>query len=157
GRRASRRPAQRSSRNNRDAAGACSAPRARGFRRGSWAWVCAERARETRWTRAIAGPACAVQSVRSAGRTDHRRPSCVNIRRGAVGTPSVSRVSDLPSPFASMRIAIISTPFIRVPPAGYGGTELFCYELAEELHARGHDVTIFTTGDSEVSCKKRWL
>ena len=56
-----------------------------------------------------------------------------------------------------MRIAIVSTPFIRVPPAGYGGTELFCYELAEELHARGHDVTLFATGDSEVSCRKRWL
>jgi glycosyltransferase involved in cell wall biosynthesis len=56
-----------------------------------------------------------------------------------------------------MRIAIISTPFIRVPPQGYGGTELFCYELAEELHLRGHDVTVFTTGDSIVSCKKRAL
>jgi glycosyltransferase involved in cell wall biosynthesis len=56
-----------------------------------------------------------------------------------------------------MRIAILSTPFIRVPPIGYGGTELFCYELAEELHARGHDVTLFTTGDSEVSCQKRSL
>jgi glycosyltransferase involved in cell wall biosynthesis len=56
-----------------------------------------------------------------------------------------------------MRIAILSTPFIRVPPAGYGGTELFCYELAEALHHRGHDVTIFTTGDSQVSCRKRSL
>lgn len=56
-----------------------------------------------------------------------------------------------------MRIAILSTPFIRVPPAGYGGTELFCYELAEELHARGHDVTLYTTGDSVTSCAKRWL
>ncbi|MFT3766949.1 MAG: glycosyltransferase family 4 protein [Minicystis sp.] len=56
-----------------------------------------------------------------------------------------------------MRIAILSTPFIRVPPAGYGGTELFCYELAEELHARGHDVTLFTTGDSTTTCRKRWL
>jgi glycosyltransferase involved in cell wall biosynthesis len=56
-----------------------------------------------------------------------------------------------------MRIALISTPFIRVPPVGYGGTELFCYELAEELTTRGHDVTIFTTGDSEVSCRKRSL
>jgi len=56
-----------------------------------------------------------------------------------------------------MRLAILSTPFIRVPPNGYGGTELFCYELAEELHARGHDVTLFATGDSEVSCRKRWL
>ena len=56
-----------------------------------------------------------------------------------------------------MRIAIVSTPFIRVPPPGYGGTELFCYDLAEELQARGHDVTLFTTGDSAVSCAKRWL
>jgi len=56
-----------------------------------------------------------------------------------------------------MRIAIISTPFIRVPPDGYGGTELFCYELAEELHARHHEVTIFTTGDSVVRCRKRFL
>jgi glycosyltransferase involved in cell wall biosynthesis len=56
-----------------------------------------------------------------------------------------------------MRIAILSTPFIRVPPAGYGGTELFCYELSEELCARGHDVTIFTTGDAWTSCRKRWL
>jgi glycosyltransferase involved in cell wall biosynthesis len=56
-----------------------------------------------------------------------------------------------------MRIAIISTPFIRVPPAGYGGTELFCYELAEELTARGHDVTVFATGDSVVSCRLRAL
>jgi glycosyltransferase involved in cell wall biosynthesis len=56
-----------------------------------------------------------------------------------------------------MRIAIVSTPFVRVPPAGYGGTELFCHELAEELHARGHDVTLFTTGDSASSCRRRWL
>jgi glycosyltransferase involved in cell wall biosynthesis len=56
-----------------------------------------------------------------------------------------------------MRIAILSTPFIRVPPLGYGGTELFCYTLAEELHARGHDVTLFTTGDSSVSCRTRFL
>lgn len=56
-----------------------------------------------------------------------------------------------------MRIAIISTPFIRVPPRGYGGTELFCFELAEGLTERGHDVTLFTTGDSAVSCRRRAL
>jgi glycosyltransferase involved in cell wall biosynthesis len=56
-----------------------------------------------------------------------------------------------------MRIAIVSTPFIRMPPQGYGGTELFCYELAEELTTRGHDVTVFTTGDSVVRCRKRAL
>jgi len=56
-----------------------------------------------------------------------------------------------------MRIAMISTPFIRLPPRGYGGTELFCYELAEELTARGHQVTVFTTGDSVVTGRKRAL
>lgn len=56
-----------------------------------------------------------------------------------------------------MRIAVISTPFIRVPPVGYGGTELFCYELSEELRSRGHDVTLFTTGDSVTSCRRRSL
>ncbi|WP_434042617.1 MULTISPECIES: glycosyltransferase family 4 protein [Sorangium] len=56
-----------------------------------------------------------------------------------------------------MRIGIISTPFIRVPPSGYGGTELFCYELAEGLSARGHEVTLFATGDSAVTCRRRAL
>jgi glycosyltransferase involved in cell wall biosynthesis len=56
-----------------------------------------------------------------------------------------------------VRIALLSTPFIRVPPRGYGGTELFCHELAEELHARGHEVTLYATGDSETSCRKRFL
>jgi glycosyltransferase involved in cell wall biosynthesis len=56
-----------------------------------------------------------------------------------------------------VRIAIVSTPFIRVPPVGYGGTELFCYELAEQLHDRGHDVTLFTTGDSVSRCARRAL
>jgi glycosyltransferase involved in cell wall biosynthesis len=56
-----------------------------------------------------------------------------------------------------MRIAILSTPFIRVPPSGYGGTELFCYELAEGLTASGHEVTLFATGDSVVSCRRRAL
>jgi len=50
-----------------------------------------------------------------------------------------------------MRIAVISTPFVRVPPFDYGGTELFCGHLAEALLDRGHDVTLFATGDSEFS------
>lgn len=47
-----------------------------------------------------------------------------------------------------MRIAVISTPFIRVPPDGYGGTELFCANLVSQLVQRGHRVTLFATGDS---------
>lgn len=47
-----------------------------------------------------------------------------------------------------MRIAVISTPFVRVPPDGYGGTELFCANLVSRLVELGHRVTVFTTGDS---------
>jgi glycosyltransferase involved in cell wall biosynthesis len=54
-----------------------------------------------------------------------------------------------------MRIAIVSTPFVRVPPPGYGGTELFCGTLAEALLRRGHDVTLFATGDSRFSGELR--
>jgi glycosyltransferase involved in cell wall biosynthesis len=50
-----------------------------------------------------------------------------------------------------MRIAVVSTPFIRIPPNGYGGTELVCGQLAEALLARGHDVTLFATADSQFS------
>lgn len=50
-----------------------------------------------------------------------------------------------------MKIALISTPFLSVPPRDYGGTELIVHELAEGLVARGHEVTIFTTGDSTTS------
>jgi glycosyltransferase involved in cell wall biosynthesis len=47
-----------------------------------------------------------------------------------------------------MRIAMISTPFIAVPPRDYGGTELIVHELVEGLQRRGHEVTLFATGDS---------
>jgi glycosyltransferase involved in cell wall biosynthesis len=47
-----------------------------------------------------------------------------------------------------MRIAMISTPFLAVPPRDYGGTELVVYELVEGLIDQGHEVTLFATGDS---------
>jgi glycosyltransferase involved in cell wall biosynthesis len=56
-----------------------------------------------------------------------------------------------------MRVALISTPFLAVPPRDYGGTELVVYELAEGLKARGHDVTVFGTGDSTTSAELRSL
>jgi glycosyltransferase involved in cell wall biosynthesis len=52
-----------------------------------------------------------------------------------------------------MRIAMISTPFVAVPPRSYGGTELVVSALVEELHARGHDVTLFATGDSHTRAR----
>lgn len=50
-----------------------------------------------------------------------------------------------------MKIALVSTPFVSVPPKDYGGTELIVHELAEGLVARGHEVTVFATGDSNTS------
>jgi glycosyltransferase involved in cell wall biosynthesis len=47
-----------------------------------------------------------------------------------------------------VRIAMISTPNVPVPPATYGGTELIVYELLRGLESDGHDVTLFATGDS---------
>lgn len=52
-----------------------------------------------------------------------------------------------------MRIAVLSTPFVAVPPERYGGTELMVYHLVEGLVERGHDVTLFATGDSRTSAE----
>jgi len=49
-----------------------------------------------------------------------------------------------------LRIAQVAPPIERVPPEGYGGTERVVYELVKELVARGHDVTTFASGDSDV-------
>jgi hypothetical protein len=38
---------------------------------------------------------------------------------------------------------------LRVPPEGYGGTELIVSLLTEELVHRGHEVTLFASGDAE--------
>jgi glycosyltransferase involved in cell wall biosynthesis len=56
-----------------------------------------------------------------------------------------------------MRIALISTPYLPVPPRLYGGTELIVHELAEGLVRRGHRVELFATGDSRTSAELRSL
>ncbi|HEX7051525.1 MAG TPA: glycosyltransferase family 4 protein [Longimicrobiales bacterium] len=56
-----------------------------------------------------------------------------------------------------MRIALVSTSCLPVPPRSYGGTELVIYELAEGLVERGHEVTLFATGDSATSAELRAL
>jgi glycosyltransferase involved in cell wall biosynthesis len=50
-----------------------------------------------------------------------------------------------------MRIAQLSPLYESVPPALYGGTERVVSWLTEELVSRGHDVTLFASGDSETS------
>ncbi|MEO6349051.1 MAG: glycosyltransferase family 4 protein [Candidatus Limnocylindrales bacterium] len=51
------------------------------------------------------------------------------------------------------RIALVAPPMLPVPPPTYAGTERVVAALAEELHSRGHRVTLFAPGDSEVSCE----
>lgn len=52
-----------------------------------------------------------------------------------------------------LRIGLIAPPYLPVPPHGYAGTERIVAALAEGLHARGHTVTLFASGDSDVSCE----
>jgi glycosyltransferase involved in cell wall biosynthesis len=47
-----------------------------------------------------------------------------------------------------MRIAQVAPLWERVPPPAYGGIELVVGLLTDELVKRGHDVTLFATGDS---------
>jgi glycosyltransferase involved in cell wall biosynthesis len=48
-----------------------------------------------------------------------------------------------------LRIAQVAPLWERVPPPAYGGTELVVSYLADELVRRGHEVTLFASGDSE--------
>lgn len=52
-----------------------------------------------------------------------------------------------------MRIALLAPLAERVPPELYGGTELVVSLLCEGLTQRGHDVTLFASGDSVTKAK----
>lgn len=52
-----------------------------------------------------------------------------------------------------LKIAQIAPIIQRVPPKRYGGTERIVFELTEALVNRGHDVTLFASGDSITSAK----
>jgi glycosyltransferase involved in cell wall biosynthesis len=52
-----------------------------------------------------------------------------------------------------MRIAQISPLYERVPPERYGGTERVVAYLTDELIRRGHEVTLFASGDSKTRAR----
>jgi len=52
-----------------------------------------------------------------------------------------------------LKIAQIAPLWTKVPPPKYGGVELIVYHLTEGLIKRGHDLTLFASGDSETSAK----
>jgi glycosyltransferase involved in cell wall biosynthesis len=56
-----------------------------------------------------------------------------------------------------MKVALIVAPFIAVPPADYGGTELFVAHLAEELQRAGAEVIVYANGESKVNAERRWM
>lgn len=55
-----------------------------------------------------------------------------------------------------MRVALIAPPFISVPPADYGGTELFVAQLAEGLVKKDVEIIVYTNGDSTTNVERRW-
>jgi glycosyltransferase involved in cell wall biosynthesis len=52
-----------------------------------------------------------------------------------------------------VRIAQLAPLFESVPPRGYGGTERVVSYLSEALHAAGHEVTLFASGDSRTAAE----
>lgn len=52
-----------------------------------------------------------------------------------------------------MKIAMLAPPWIKIPPAGYGGIEWVVHYLSEAMVERGHDVTLFATGDSTTNAR----
>ncbi|OIP83853.1 hypothetical protein AUK04_03000 [Candidatus Roizmanbacteria bacterium CG2_30_33_16] len=56
-----------------------------------------------------------------------------------------------------MKIAVTSPPWIPVPPVGYGGIERVVSNVVEGLVKKGHDVTLYATGDSKTTAKLSYL
>jgi glycosyltransferase involved in cell wall biosynthesis len=54
-----------------------------------------------------------------------------------------------------MRIGVVAPPWTPVPPPLYGGIELVVDELSRGFQAAGHDVVLFTTGDSTCPVPRR--
>lgn len=55
-----------------------------------------------------------------------------------------------------MRVGIVAPPWLAVPPVAYGGTETVLDTLARGLQRAGHEVCLFTTGDSTCPVPRAW-
>ncbi|HKN40687.1 MAG TPA: glycosyltransferase [Acidimicrobiia bacterium] len=56
-----------------------------------------------------------------------------------------------------MRIGVLAPPWVSVPPPRYGGVETVVDSLAVGYQAAGHDVRLFTVGDSTCPVPKLHL
>jgi glycosyltransferase involved in cell wall biosynthesis len=55
-----------------------------------------------------------------------------------------------------VKVLLVAPPWLPVPPPAYGGTELVLDGLARGLVDLGHDVVLFTTGDSTTTVPIAW-
>src|ERR1051325_6327201 len=51
---------------------------------------------------------------------------------------------------AKLKVAMLATPWIKVPPDGYGGTEVVVDGLSRQLIKMGVEVDLFTIAKSRV-------
>ncbi len=52
-----------------------------------------------------------------------------------------------------MKIAMVSPPWFKIPPEGYGGIEVIVSLLADGLVDKGHEVTLFTVSSSSTKAR----
>lgn len=73
--------------------------------------------------------------------------------RGFIDTAMLFRTRPIPVS-SGIKVALLSTPFLTVPPKNYGGLERIVADAAYCLAKDGHDVTIFCPNGSHVEgCK----
>jgi glycosyltransferase involved in cell wall biosynthesis len=56
----------------------------------------------------------------------------------------------------AMKVGLIASPWVPVPPPRYGGTEAVIDVLARGLQDQGDDVLLVATGDSTCPVPRRW-
>ena len=52
-----------------------------------------------------------------------------------------------------LRVALVAPPWYPIPPPAYGGIEAMVYSLAEDLVARGHQVTVLGAGEPDTRAR----
>src|SRR5919199_872176 len=90
---------------------------------------------------------------RARGKSHSPQASFCSSLRDAVDRPVPPGSRIVANEEEYMRIAQLAPPLERVPPSGYGGTERVISTLTEELVRRGHQVTLFASGDSQTSAR----
>lgn len=65
-------------------------------------------------------------------------------------TPNIAAYSNTTRVGDKLKVALLSTPLLTVPPQNYGGLELIVANLGMELAKLGHEVTIYAPEGSHV-------